>query len=208
MNTYYYYMYSKHYLQWRKCPLKYGLGLEDDDFTANELIESFNRADKISSNASYYYDLMWVNVCIVFIELFVVLAHVNEALPFKIYNIMMIVRRLLSIIFIGFGIYNLSLIRGWENQGKLAALGDAGMSCHNDKVLDATFESMANYVTSIQSGGTQFFLIFMLLVLIASFCFTTFVKFVQCDKIYKNPDADDNYTELKDGAAGTGNQIN
>lgn len=154
MKTYFYYMYSKHYLQWHKCPLKYG-AVEDDDFTAKELIESFDRADAISSNASWYYNLMWVNVCIVFMELFVVLAHTNEAIQFKTYNIMMIVRRFLSLIFIGFGIYNLSLINSWENQGKIAALGaDAGMKCHNDKVLDATFESMASYITSIQSGGT------------------------------------------------------
>lgn len=199
MDTYVYDMYSKHYLEWHECPLKFSNDKEDNDFTARELMTAFEKAEAISGNASWFYGLTQANFCIIFIELFVILAHVNEALNHKVYTILISARRLLSIFFIGFGIYNLSSIRAWNSHGTLEAIStDAYPKCHQDKALDATFDTMRTYVHSIQSGGSQFFLIIFLMSIIAAMLLTTFVKFVQCDKILKNPDVDDNYTEIKD----------
>jgi hypothetical protein len=83
MNTYLYFMYTKAYLQWHMCPLDFGDGRTDDDFTAKELIASFDKAESISTNASWFYYLTEVNTFLVFLEVLIVLAHAQEALPFK-----------------------------------------------------------------------------------------------------------------------------
>ena len=84
MNQYLYYMYSKSYLEWHQCTLPTIQSIDGEyEVTAKEMLDVFEKADSISYNAQWFYSLTLYNMIIVFCEVFVVLAHFNEALPFK-----------------------------------------------------------------------------------------------------------------------------
>lgn len=140
-DTYMYSMYMKKYLQWYHCPLKYPDGTADDDFTPEELLTTIKKAEEVSRGVKTFYGFIYSNIFLVFVEFFIVLAHRNDAIKAKPYDIFMIVRRLISLFLYVYGTIICFSVWKWDGHGRVNALGTAD-ACHNDKVLDATFDDM------------------------------------------------------------------
>lgn len=135
-------MYQKSYLEWSHCQLQNDDGtVLDNDFNFDELLLAITKSDQVYKMVRAFFGLMQATIYIQIIEFFLIFAHNNDALDKKKYNIFLIIRRLLSILCYGFGIMDLMWIYGWDGHGIMHALSNA-QQCHNDIVLDATFDDM------------------------------------------------------------------
>jgi amino acid transporter len=187
-------MYEKKYLQWNMCEIKRTDGTIDKEFTFKELINAFDQSEQVYNWIEVFFGLIQANCFLLLIELLFIFAHSTEALSKKRFNIFILVRRLLTVIFYVLGLWALIKVFTWDNHGTLEALsesqgkdGNKPNVCHNDPVLDAEFDDMVAYVHHIQGTFAKIMIFFFFFIVLVSFVFTTYWKFMKCDKYWEDP---------------------
>ena len=160
---------------------------------ASELLQAIKKADKIENLNKWFYWLIKINIFLQAAEFLVIMVFKNGAIGFNGFNIWMVVRRIISLLSYGFACLVLSFIYSWNSNGTIEALGISG-GCHNDKVLDATFDQMQKYIQRVKGGFVKTMIFIFFTFVLLSFCALSFLWI----KFLRKPVSDDGFNKMKD----------